>query len=146
MASEISVESAERLRAFEREGHDALAESYHSFFSPVTALAIDPLLQAVRLAPGTRLLDVASGPGMLAAEAARRDAHPVGVDLAPKMVALARRLHPGIDFHEADIERLPFAAGALADGCCALCSGAIPRPEPRSRRGCGWSLRAAGSR
>src|SRR3954465_5862350 len=110
MASEISAESAERLRAFEREGHDALAETYHSFFSPVTALAIDPLLQAVRLAPGTRLLDVATGPGMLAAQGARRRGQPVGVHLAPKMVALARRLHPGIDFHEADIERLPFAA------------------------------------
>jgi ubiquinone/menaquinone biosynthesis C-methylase UbiE len=129
MASEISAESAERLRAFEREGHDALAETYHSFFSPVTALAIDPLLQAVRLAPGTRLLDVATGPGMLAAEAARRRGQPVGVDLAPKMVALARRLHPGIDFHEADIERLPFAAGAFDAVCCAFVLGHIPRPE-----------------
>jgi len=129
MASEISAESAERLRTFEREGHDALAESYHSFFSPVTALAINPLLQTVRLAPGTRLLDVATGPGMLAAEAARRGAHPVGVDLAPKMVALARRLHPGIDFHEADIERLPFAADAFDAVCCAFVLGHIPRPE-----------------
>src|SRR3954463_3712889 len=129
MASEISAESAERLRVFEREGHDALAESYHSFFSPVTALAIDPLLQAVRLAPGTRLLDVATGPGMLAAEAARRGAQPVGVDLAPKMVALARRLHPGIDFYEANIGGLPFGGGPFDGVCCPFLPGPIPPPE-----------------
>jgi ubiquinone/menaquinone biosynthesis C-methylase UbiE len=129
MATEISPESAERLRAFEREGHDALAESYHDFFSPVTELANDPLLRAVRLAAGMRLLDVATGPGMLAAEAARRGAQSVGVDLAPKMIALARRLHPGIAFQEADIEQLPFGADAFDSVCCAFALGHIPRPE-----------------
>lgn len=129
MASEISAENAERLRAFEREGHDALAESYHEFFSPVTVLANDPLLQAVRLAPGMRMLDVATGPGTLAAEATRRGAHSVGVDLAPKMIALARRLHPGIVFQEADIEQLPFGADAFDAVCCAFALGHIPRPE-----------------
>jgi len=129
MDTEISAENAERLRNFEREGHDALAESYHDFFSPVTQLAIEPLLQAVHLAPGMRLLDVATGPGTLTAEAARRGAQVIGVDLAPKMVALARRLHPGIDFREADIEQLPFAAGAFSAVCCGFALGHIPRPE-----------------
>jgi SAM-dependent methyltransferase len=129
MTIEISAENAERLRAFEREGHDAIAESYHDFFSPVTELAIDPLLRAVELAPGMRLLDVATGPGALAAEAARRGAQPVGIDLAPKMVALARRLHPGTTFQEADIEQLPFAAGTFDAVCCGFALGHIPRPE-----------------
>ena len=129
MATEISPEDAERLRAFEREGHDALAESYNDFFSPVTDHAIDPLLRAVNLAPGMRMLDVATGPGMLAAEAARRGARPIGIDLAPKMVALARRLHSGIEFREADIERLPFPAGAFDAVCGAFVLGHIPRPE-----------------
>jgi SAM-dependent methyltransferase len=129
MTTEISAENAERLRAFEREGHDALAESYHDFFSPVTELAIDPLLRAVRLAPGMRLLDVATGPGALAAEANKRGAQSVGVDLAPKMITLARRLHPGIMFQEADIEQLPFAAGAFNVVCCGFALGHIPRPE-----------------
>jgi 2-polyprenyl-3-methyl-5-hydroxy-6-metoxy-1,4-benzoquinol methylase len=72
--TELSNSDAERLRAFERQGHDALAKSYHAFFSAVTALATNPLLDAVRLRPGTRLLDVASGPGALTAEAASRGA------------------------------------------------------------------------
>jgi hypothetical protein len=61
--TELSGDEAERLRAFERQGHDALAKSYHAFFAPVTALAIQPLFDAVGLRPGTRLLDVATGPG-----------------------------------------------------------------------------------
>jgi SAM-dependent methyltransferase len=83
---ELSANEAERLRAFERQGHDALAESYHAFFSSVTALATNPLIEAVRLQPASRLLDVASGPGALTAETANRGACPVGVDLSPKMV------------------------------------------------------------
>src|SRR6266850_1746726 len=50
--AELSSSEAERLRAFERKGHDALATSYHAFFAAVTALATDPLLDAVRLYPG----------------------------------------------------------------------------------------------
>ena len=90
-ATELSNSEAERLRAFERQGHDALAKSYHAFFSSVTALATNPLFDAVRLRAGTRLLDVASGPGALAAEAADRGARSVGVDLSPRMIELAQR-------------------------------------------------------
>jgi hypothetical protein len=35
--TELSSSEAERLRAFERQGHDALAKSYHAFFAAVTA-------------------------------------------------------------------------------------------------------------
>ena len=45
--AELSSSDAERLRAFERRGHDALAESYHAFFAAVTALAINPLFDEV---------------------------------------------------------------------------------------------------
>jgi ubiquinone/menaquinone biosynthesis C-methylase UbiE len=126
---ELSADEAERLRAFERQGHDALAESYHAFFSKVTALATDPLFEAVRLQPGTRLLDVASGPGALAAKATKRGARPVGVDLSPQMVELARRLHPAIEFREADVERLPFPEHTFDAAVCAFGLGHFPRPE-----------------
>jgi len=81
---ELSISDAEQLRAFERQGHDALAATYHEFFAPVTAMAIEPLLEAVGLRPGTHLLDVAAGPGALAAAAANRGAQAVGVDLCAK--------------------------------------------------------------
>jgi ubiquinone/menaquinone biosynthesis C-methylase UbiE len=117
------------LRAFERQGHDALAESYHAFFSTVTALANNPLIDAIRLLPGTRLLDVASGPGALAAETANRGASPVGVDLSPQMIELARRLYPAIEFREADVEHLPFPDQTFDAVVCAFGLGHFPRPE-----------------
>src|SRR5690348_10828712 len=129
MSPAVSSSEAERLRAFERQGHDALATSYHAFFAAVTALATKPLLDAVRLRPGTRLLDVATGPGALPAEAASRGARPVGIDLSPQMVELSRRLHPAIDFREADVERLPFSDHAFDAVVCGFGLGHFPRPE-----------------
>lgn len=126
--TELSSSEAERLRAFERQGHDALATSYQAFFAAVTALATNPLLDAVRLHPGTRLLDVATGPGALAAEAASRGARPVGIDLSPQMVELARQLYPAINFHEADVEHLPFPDDTFDAVVCAFGLGHFPRP------------------
>jgi SAM-dependent methyltransferase len=127
--TELSGSEAERLRAFERHGHDALAQSYHAFFSGVTALATDPLLDAVRLRPGTRLLDVASGPGVLTAEAANRGARALGVDLSSRMIELAQRLYPAIEFREADVEHLPFPDHSFDAIVCAFGLGHFPRPE-----------------
>ena len=127
--AELSSSEAERLRTFERQGHDALATSYQAFFAAVTALATNPLLDAVRLRPAARLLDVATGPGALAAAAASRGARPVGIDLSPKMIELARRLHPAIDFREADVERLPFSDHMFDVVVCAFGLGHFPRPE-----------------
>jgi hypothetical protein len=41
--AELSSSEAERLRAFECQGHDALAGSYHAFFAAVTALEHSPI-------------------------------------------------------------------------------------------------------
>jgi SAM-dependent methyltransferase len=120
---------ADRFRAFERAAHDRLAENYHDFFTPITALAVDALLGAVDLRPGARVLDIASGPGSVAAAAATRSAQVVGTDLAPGMVELARRLHPAIVFHEADVEALPFPDGAFDAVVCNFGLGHFPRPE-----------------
>jgi SAM-dependent methyltransferase len=130
MSSEgLSSRDAERLRAFEREGHDALAGSYHAFFAAVTALATDPLLDAVHLHPGKHLLDVASGPGALAAEAVSRGARAVGVDLSPRMIKLAQQLHPAIEYREADVEHLPFLDHTFDAVVCAFGLGHFPHPE-----------------
>jgi len=94
--------------AFEEAGWDEQADGYHRFFGPITARAIGPLLDAAAVARGTRVLDVATGPGYLAAACAARGAVAVGVDVAREMVALAARLNPELEFIQADAERLPF--------------------------------------
>ena len=57
------------FREFERQGHDRVAHSYGSFFEPVTAKVIEPLLDAAGVRPGSRTADVATGPGSVAAAA-----------------------------------------------------------------------------
>ena len=74
MATTLSPEDAAQLRNYERDRFAAMAEGYIDFFAPVTALAITPLLDAVRLKPGMKLLDLPAGAGALAGEATRRGA------------------------------------------------------------------------
>jgi SAM-dependent methyltransferase len=96
------------FHAFEHAGWQRAASAYPDTFGPVTLQAVEPLLDAVGAAPGVRLLDIATGPGYVAAAAARRGANVTGVDFAPAMVEHARQLHPGLDIREGDALRLPF--------------------------------------
>jgi SAM-dependent methyltransferase len=97
-----------RWRAFEHESWQSVAEHYHEWLGPVSTQAISPLLDAVAAQRGTRLLDVATGPGFVAALATQQGADVVGVDFSAAMVAEATRRVPGVQFHEADAEALPF--------------------------------------
>ena len=123
------VINADAFRDFERRAHDRVARTYGDFFEPVTARAIPTLLDAAGVMAGSRVLDVASGPGAVAAAAAARGAGVIGVDLSPQMVAVARARHPSLDFREADAERLPFPEGAFDAVVCNFGLGHFGRPE-----------------
>src|SRR4051812_31196052 len=120
---------ANAFRDFERAAHNRLATSYAECFTPITSLAIAPLLEAASVGPGVRVLDVASGPGSAAAAAAARGAQAVGVDLAPRMIELARQLHPEIKFIEAEVENQPFSDDSFDALICNFGLGHFPRPE-----------------
>jgi len=119
----------EAFRAFERAAHSRLASTYDNLFTAVTAGAIAPLLDAAKVGAGTRLLDVASGPGHLAAAAVKRGAEAIGCDLAPAMIELARKCHPGIRFEEASAEALPRADGSFDAVTCAFGIRHFSEPE-----------------
>ena len=58
---------------------------------------------------GGKVLDVATGTGLVASELLRRGFEVTGVDQSPEMLASAReRFGPGIELVEASAERLPF--------------------------------------
>ncbi|MGF6916727.1 class I SAM-dependent methyltransferase [Paraburkholderia sp. 40] len=95
--------------AFERQGWEKLAQPYHAYYATLTDQSIKALLDALNLQPGMHLLDVATGPGYLAAAAAARGANVVGVDFAAAMVEQARRLYPALAFRFGNAEALPFA-------------------------------------
>ncbi len=77
------------------------------------------LVSAVKPAAGERILDVATGTGMVAAELlARADCSVVGVDQSPQMLAAARARfaarereggRPRVELVEGEAEALPFA-------------------------------------
>jgi len=99
--------------AFEAAGWDQRAEGYVGVFLPLTAQVINPLLDAANVGPGTRVLDVASGPGHVAAACAARGATPIGLDVSAQMIAVARGRYPGLDFRQGDAQHLPFENRSL---------------------------------
>jgi SAM-dependent methyltransferase len=119
----------EAFRRFEQIGHDRLAATYDDFFAANTARAVEPLLDGAGVRDGSVVLDVACGPGHVAAAAARRGARVTGVDLSAEMVAVAARAHPEIRFRKGDAEALPFDAGIFGAVVCNFGLGHFPRPE-----------------
>jgi SAM-dependent methyltransferase len=95
-------------RAFELAGWETVAQGYHDWLGSVTTQAVEPVLDAVNAGAGTRLLDVATGPGYLAVAAVSRGASVIGVDFSAAVVAAGTQRYPGIEFREADAEALPF--------------------------------------
>jgi ubiquinone/menaquinone biosynthesis C-methylase UbiE len=109
------VIDADAFNAFEAAGWETKAPGYDRFFGAITTRVIDDLLDAAGVGPGSRVLDVASGPGYVSAAAAERGASAVGVDISSAMVELASSLHPELEFrhgdvHELDIEDAAFDA------------------------------------
>jgi ubiquinone/menaquinone biosynthesis C-methylase UbiE len=103
-----------KFREFEHAGWETIPKEYHHAFGNLTTQTIGPLLDAVRVMSGTKFLDIATGPGYVAAAAAKRGATVLGTDFSVAMIAQARELHPGIDFREGDAEQLPLG-NALFD-------------------------------
>jgi SAM-dependent methyltransferase len=101
------------IRAFEHAGWQRAAEHYTASFAHATAGFVGDLLDAARVGAGTRVLDLACGPGLVVAAAAERGALPVGLDFSAAMIALACADHPGFSFREGDAEALPFADGSF---------------------------------
>src|SRR5215471_4580013 len=121
---------ADAFRRFERTAHDEIADGYRDFFTGVTEFAVDPLLDAAACTSGMRVLDVATGPGVVAFRAASRGASSVvGVDLAPRMVQLASAAYSGVDFRLGDAEDLPIPDRSFDAVVSNFGIGHFPRPE-----------------
>ena len=96
------------FRDFEHAGWEGVAARYHDAFARLTSQAIGPLLDAAGARQGVKLLDVASGPGYVAAVAAEQGAEVLGVDFSSAMVELASERYPAVKFQQGDAENLPF--------------------------------------
>jgi SAM-dependent methyltransferase len=104
---------ADAFHAFEHDGWERAAEHYADAFGAVTPQAAAPLLDAVAAGARGRVLDVATGPGFVAAAAAARGSRVVGLDFSPAMIAAASRACAGARFAQGDAERLPFMSAVF---------------------------------
>ena len=119
----------EAVRAFENAGWQRAAAAYEDNFAPATAPFIQPLLDAAEITAGSRVLDVACGPGHVAAVAAARGARAQGLDFSAAMVRVARAAHPDIAVTEGDAEALPYPDGAFDAIVSNFGLHHVPRPE-----------------
>jgi ubiquinone/menaquinone biosynthesis C-methylase UbiE len=87
------------------------AEVYEKFFVPALfGQWAEPVLDAVNVVEGDRLLDIGTGTGVVARAALRRvgaGGSVVAVDPNDGMLAVAKRLTPGLDLRRGTAEHLP---------------------------------------
>src|SRR6266516_2038563 len=105
-----SADQLARSKEAQREGW--------AHFAPLEALTTPPAAELVRRASpraGQRVLDVACGTGVVAVTAARLGARVTGLDLTPELLEGAREngriAGVDIEWHQGDVEQLPFADG-----------------------------------
>jgi SAM-dependent methyltransferase len=113
MMTSTSADAASGFREFEHAGWEAIPAQYDDVFASLTPQASQPLCEAAGVRPGSRVLDVATGPGYVAAAAAERGAEVVGIDFSTAMIERARQRHPAVEFRDGDAEALPFGDGSF---------------------------------
>lgn len=123
----------EAFKAFELQGWQAAAHTYHSEFGRLTSQIAGALLDAAGVKRDTRVLDVASGPGYVAGMAAARGARVTGCDLSPEMVELASQSYPTVAFRIADAEALEFPDRVFGAVTMSFLIGHLGRPAAALR-------------
>ncbi|HEV7274858.1 MAG TPA: methyltransferase domain-containing protein [Devosiaceae bacterium] len=103
------------------------AENYERFFVPsIGAPMAEDLVAAADPQPGERVLDIACGTGVVTRLAARRvgaSGSVTGLDITPRMLAVARSATPpdlSITWQEGDAESLPFPDSAFGVVLCQM--------------------------
>ena len=97
------------------EGFKAAQKKGWAHFGPIEVFTTPVAARTVKHAgvrPGQRVLDVACGTGVVAITAARLGARVTGLDLTSELLEMALRnaelAGVEIDWHEGDVEKLPF--------------------------------------
>ena len=109
------------------------AEGYASNWEGQAAQLVAVTLDTAGVGPGSRVLDVGTGPGFLAAAAAERGAEATGTDFAEQMIDAARLAHPGIRFEQASAESQPFEDESFDAVVMGLTLFLLPDPRAALR-------------
>lgn len=111
MSADASVERKARAR-------EAWTLGNYADLAVFTTPVAGHLVRFAGVRPGETVLDVATGTGVVAITARLRGARVTGLDLTPELLARARENAaiaevPDIDWHEGDVESLPYPDGAF---------------------------------
>lgn len=109
---------AVQFKRLERAGYNRIGSRYLAAAGARGELAT-ALLAAARIVPGQRVLDLASGPGLLARDAAAA-VGPQGLAIASDISEGQLACCPDLLRVAADGEALPFAAGSFDRALCGL--------------------------
>ncbi|MER5942191.1 class I SAM-dependent methyltransferase [Streptomyces sp. NPDC001928] len=111
-----------------RASYDAIAPAYTDRFSdwsadsaPLDRSLVTAFAELAREHAPAPVADLGSGPGSVTAHLDALGTPVFGVDLSPRMVALARRAHPGLRFHVGSMTALDLPDETLG-GILALYS------------------------
>lgn len=102
-----------------RAAYDAVAADYAAAFpgtepeASVDLAMIDHFVELVAVAGSTDVLDAGCGAGRMSRYLTDRGCRVRGIDLAPGMIEMARRDHPGLNFRTGSIDDLPYADDAF---------------------------------
>jgi len=119
-------EQLDEFASWERQSWETRAASYAATITSLTRGAADALLDAADVTAGTALLDVATGPGVVAIAARSRGAEVIAVDQSEAMIGLARST--GLDARQASVDRLPFEARSFDAVVAGFLINHLPRP------------------
>lgn len=126
-AGQHTDEQLDAFAAWERAAWETRAQPYATDLTRLTGPGAQPLLDAAGVTVGTRVLDVATGPGVVAAAALARFAEVTAVDQSAPMVEIATRF--GIDAQVASADDLPFDDGAFDAVVAGFLLNHLARPE-----------------
>lgn len=100
----------------------AAADDYNVFSESANARLVDSFVRLSGLAPGARVIDLGCGSGTFTHLLKQRGYAAAGLDISPKLLELARRNYPDLQFDEGDVEALPYEEASV-DG--VLLSGIV---------------------
>ncbi|MES2756473.1 MAG: class I SAM-dependent methyltransferase [Pseudomonadota bacterium] len=105
----------------------------YAHFAQFLAPGALEFLERLKIAPGTRVLDLGCGAGQIAIPAARAGAEVTGIDIAANAIDEARRRAAAegvtVRFEEADAEELPFADESFDMVVSMIGAMFAPRPD-----------------
>ena len=125
----LSEQEQKAFREFEEAGWGKAATPYHRHWGGLTSQSSQPMLDAAGVASGSKVLDIATGPGYVASAAQQRGAEVIGIDFSEAQIELARSVNSGIEFKRANAEDLPFADNSFDAVVVGFGINHLPDPD-----------------